>query len=316
MKPLVRFSALAFALGALGSCGMAADYNCFTKRTVILPDKTKATSNATTGQAGREIIAALFEGRTDDALQMLRADRKLATTEVGFDPKRSTERPQGQYGDLLTIAVSRCDLGQINALLDAGLSPDGAQTGQALTTALLADSPEMAELLLSRGASPDPQKKDGVIAFYEVAAFGHIGGAMTLLRHGLDLQWQDQFGADHLDTAVTMQQFRIAELLIDKGANPWRIGGAGNMAVQYLVRPSLAGNKEEEAARLRLVARIEKDAVAKGLPWPPPDFVTVRQKVLAGNWPTAAMQKAGIPVPTPIAMADMRKRFAGDAPNN
>jgi hypothetical protein len=309
MQFVIRFSALAFVAATLGSCGMSADKSCFTKRTIILPDQAKAATHATTGQAGREIVTALFEGRTDDALAMLQGDPKLAQTQIGFDPKRTTERPQGQYGDLLTIAVARCDLGQLQALLDAGLPPDGAQTGQALTTALLADSPEMAELLLQRGASPDPQKKDGVNSFYEVAAFGHVGGVMTLLRHGLDLEWQDQFGADHLDTAVTMQQYRIAELLIDKGANPWRIGGAGNMAVQYLVKPSIAQDKEEEAARLRLAGRIEKDAVAKGLPWPPPDFNTVRQKVLAGNWPTAAMQKAGMPMPTSVALADMRKRF-------
>jgi hypothetical protein len=313
MKSIIHAAAVACLAVAMGGCGMSAQTSCFTKRTVILPDPIKAANNASTGQAGRDIISALLEGRTDVALEMLRADPRLASTQITYDPAKSTERPQGQYGDLLTIAVSRCDLVQLNALLDAGLPANGAQTGQALTTALLADSPEMAELLLSRGASPDPQKTGGVNAFFEVAAFGHTGGVITLLRHGLDLQWQDEFGGDHLDSAVTMQQYRIAELLLDKGANPWRIGGAGNMAVQYFAKPSILGNKEEDAARIRLAAKLEKDATAKGLPWPPPDVATVRQKVLSGEWPTAAMQKAGMPKPTPVAMADMRKRFGSGA---
>jgi hypothetical protein len=291
---------------------MSPDAACFGKRSVILPDQAKAIANASTGQAGRDIVSALFAGRSEEALAMLQADPRLTQTEIGYDPALSTERPKGQYGDLLTIAVARCDLAQLQALLDAGLSPDGAQTGQALTTALLADGPEMAELLLRRGASPDPQKKGGVNSFHEVSAFGHIGAAMMLLRHRLDLQWQDQFGADHLDTAVTMQQYRIAELLIDKGANPWRIGGAGNMAVQYFAKPLVIQNKAEDAARLRLLARFEKEASEKGLPWPPPDAQTVRQKVLAGDWPTAAMQEGGMAKPTPIALADMRKRFGSE----
>jgi hypothetical protein len=296
----------------LAGCSMSRDTACFSKRNVILPDQAKAIANATTGQAGRDIVAALFAGETSRALAMLLADPQLARTEIGYDPAASTERPKGQYGDLLTIAVARCDLAQLAALLDAGLPPDGAQKGQALTTALLADQPEMAELLLSRGALPDPQKKGGVNSFHEVAAFGHVGAAMTLLRYRLDLDWQDQFGADHLDTAVTMQQFRIAELLIDKGANPWRIGGAGNMAVQYFAQPLVVESKVEDAARRRLLARYEQDALTKGLQWPPPDAMTVRQKVLVGDWPTAAMQKAGMVRPTPVALADMRKRFGNE----
>ncbi len=283
---------------------------CFSKRRVILPDPAKALANATHGQSGREIVAAVLDGRTDEAVAMLGSDAQLAQTAISYDAKRSTERPPGQYGDLLTLAVSRCDLAQMTRLLDAGLSADGAQIGQPLTTALLADSPEMAELLLTRGASPDPQKQGGAALFAEVTSFGHVGAVMTVLRHGLDLSWQDQFGYGHLETAVDMEQFRIAALLIDKGANPWRIGGAGNMAVQALSNPLTLDNAEEDRARKHLVDRLSRDAKARGLPWPPPDFVTVRQKVLAGIWPTPAMAKAGMAPPSPIAMADMRKRFA------
>lgn len=288
---------------------------CFTKRRIILPDPAKAQAHATQGQAGRDIVAAILDGRTDDAVAMLRVDPKLAQTEIGYDPNRATERPQGQYGDLLTLAVSRCDLAQITRLLDAGLSPDGVQVGQPLTTALLADSPEMAELLLARGASPDPQKHGGAALFGEIASFGHVGAVMTLLRHGLDLGWQDQFGNGHLETAMDMEQFRIAALLIDKGANAWRVGGAGNMAVQALSKPLTIENADEDATRKRLAERLGRDALAKGLPWPPPDFATVRQKILAGAWPTPEMMKAGMPAPSAITMADMRKRFAAQTPS-
>jgi hypothetical protein len=305
-----RITAIVFLM-ALGGCSVNANSQCFSSRSVVLPERALVMANVTNGQSGRAIAEAMLEGRFDDVTAMLARDRQLASTQVIYDKAFNSERPKGQYGDLMTLAVSRCDLAMIKGLLDLGLSPDGVQVGEALTLALLADSPEMAELLLQSGASPDPQKRGGTNAMQEVTAFGHASGVMMLLRHGADVNWEDQFGDGHLQNAVDMDKFVIAELLVAKGANPWRIGGAGNMAVQGIAKPLAINDPHEDAARLRLQTQAQNFAKTLGLPWPPPEVKHVRSLVLQGNWPTGPMIAAGIPPVSVIALADMRRRFGG-----
>jgi ankyrin repeat protein len=210
---------------ALGGCSVMANSRCFTQRTVVISDRELVLANVNNGQAGRDIAAAVFDGKIDDVSVMIKRDNRLFTTQAIYDKSKFSERPQGQYGDLLSFAISRCDLAMGKHLLDLEMSVNGAQIGSALTVALLADGPEMAELLLQRGASPDPQKLGGQNAMREITSFSQIGGAMMLIRHELDLNWQNQFGNGHLQTAVDMEQYQIAEVLIAKGANPWQISG-------------------------------------------------------------------------------------------
>ena len=217
---MIRVLPIMLAL-ALGGCSvvraMLADSPCFTKRDVVVPRPELVLPNVSNGQAGRDIAAAVFEGKIDDVTAMIKRDSRLFTTTTGYDKNKNSERPTGQYGGLLTFAVSRCDLAMEKLLLDLGMPVNGTDIGGALTLALLADTPEMAELLLQRGASADPQKLGGQNAMNDITAFQQVGGVMMLLRHGLDVNWEDQFGYTHLQTALGMGQYRIAELLIEKG---------------------------------------------------------------------------------------------------
>jgi ankyrin repeat protein len=197
-----------------------ANSRCFTQRNVLLPNRELVLANATNGQSGKEIAEAVLDGRTEDVTAMLKRDARLLQTKIVYDKAKASEAPDGQYGDLLTLAVSRCDLAMEKHLLDLGMPVNCVEIGAALTLALLADTPEMAELLLQRGASPDPQKLGGQNAMREITSFSQIGGAVMLIRHGPDLNWQNQFGNGHLQTAVDMEQYQIAEVLIAKGANP------------------------------------------------------------------------------------------------
>jgi hypothetical protein len=295
---------------ALGGCSVMANSRCFTERTVVIPDRELVLANVNNGQAGRDLAAAVFDGKIDDVMAMIKRDSRLFTTEAVYDKNKFSERPKGQYGDLLTFAVSRCDLAMEKHLLDLGMPVNGVKVGDALTLALLADGPEMAELLLQRGASPDPQKLGGENAMTEITSFNHVGGVMMLLRHGLDVNWEDQFGDNHLQSALAMENYRIAELLIEKGSNPWRIGGGGALPAQYFTRPMVIENSLDNEARLRLLAKAETDASLKGFPWPPPNLKTVRKMVLMGKWPTKEMLAAGVPPVSPIVMAHMRERFS------
>jgi hypothetical protein len=302
---MVRLMATLAAL-TLGGCSAMASGGCFTQREVLLPNRELVLANVTKGQVGKDIAAAVLDGRTDDVTAMVKRDPALLSVEVTYDKTKSSERPEGQYGDLLSFAISRCDLAMEQHLLDLGASVNGVQVGQALTLGLLSDIPEMAELLLQRGASPDPQKSGGTNALERATAFSQVGGVMMLLRHGADVNWQDEFGNGYLHTATAGQQYSIAEVLISKGAHLWRINGAGGMPVQRLFNPLILENPTEDKARLRLLAAAEADAKAKGLPWPPPDFKTVRKMVLRGLWPTPAMLAAGVPPVSDIALADMQ----------
>jgi hypothetical protein len=310
---MIRVLPLMLAL-ALGGCSvvraMLAESPCFTKRTVVIPRPELVLPNVSNGQAGRDIAAAVFEGKIDDVTVMIKRDSRLLTTTTGYDKAKNSERPTGQYGDLLTFAVSRCDLAMVKQLLDLEMPVNGTNIGGALTLALLADTPEMAELLLQRGASPDPQKLGGENAMTEITSFNHVGGVMMLLRHGLDVSWEDQFGDNHLQSAIAMENYRIAELLIEKGSNPWRIGGGGAIPARYFARPMIIENAADNEARQRLLTKAESEAKVKGFPWPPPDFKTVRKMVLTGKWPTKEMLAAGVPPVSPVVMSDMRERFS------
>jgi hypothetical protein len=308
---MIRIFALMVALiFALGGCSAMANDNCFTQRSLILPNRDLILSKISNGQSGREIAEAVLDDRIDDVVTRLKRDPRLMTSEVAYDRNKYSEQPDGQYGDLLTFAVSRCNLAMMKQLFDLGMPADGVQIGTALELALLSDRPEMAELLFQRGASPDPQKKGGKNLFTSVAAFRHVGGAMMLIRHGLDLNWEDEFGYNHLQTAVAMEQYNIAELLIEKGASPWRIGAGGAIPAQYFARPMILENPTENKVRLRLLAIVEKEAASKGFPWPLPDFKGVRQKLFSGEWPTPQMRTAGVPPVSPIVMDNLRKRFS------
>jgi hypothetical protein len=311
---MIRILALMMSLIlALGGCSVArailADSPCFTERLVVIPNRELVLANATNGQAGRDIAAAVFDGKIDDVTAMIKRDIRLFNTAVTYDKDKFSERPKGQYGDLLTFAISRCDLAMEKHLLDLGMPVNGIEIGGALTLALLADTPEMAELLLQRGASPDPQKLGGENAMNEITSFQQVGGVMMLLRHGLDLNWEDEFGYNHLQNALGMEQYRIAELLIEKGANPWRIGTGGRLLAQSFSRLPILDRPVENEARLRLLAKTKAEAPVKDFDWPLPDPKTVRKMVLLGKWPTKEMLAAGVPPVSSIVMTHMRERF-------
>jgi hypothetical protein len=309
MLMLARWSLLMVAMVSSGCSSMAVEPLCFAHRpSMVLPDRQLALSHLSGGEAARALAEAVWDGDRDRAAQLLKADPRLLSAQVQFD-KRMQSPPPGQYGDLLAFAVSRCDSAMVQMLLSSGMPPDGVQKGEALIVALLADTPEMADLILNAGASPDPQKVGGKNLVHELSAMGGVGGIQTLIRHGLDVNWVDAQGNDHLDTALTMEQYVIAEHLVRAGAKLWRINGAGALSAWTLSKePVLAPDRENIAARSRLLA----SAQVEGLPWPAPDPEKVRQMVLAKTWPTGAMAKAGMLLSAEAA-ADVKARFANEA---
>lgn len=297
------------SLSMFHGCAVA-EPSCFSKRpSVVVPDKRAVLTNLSTGEAGRQLVDAIWAGELDRAEALLRGDPRLLQSEVRFDPAMQSA-PPGQYGDLLTFAVARCNIDIMAMLLENGMPPDGIQRGEALILALLSDSPDMADLLLRAGASPDPQKHGGKNLVYEISAFGAEGAIQTLIRHRLDTQWVDKFGNDHLDTALSMEQYRIAEHLVKAGAKLWRVNAAGTLSAWTLNKPPvLQTDKESLAARDRLLLEARKNAPS----WPPPDPATVRQLVRSGEWTGQKLRNGPITM-SAESLRDIQTRFAGETP--
>ena len=281
---------------------MAAEPSCFTKRSsVVLPDRNRVLANLSNGASGRALAEALLDGRVEEARAMLARDPRLITTAVTHDPRGAA--PSGQYGDLLTFAVARCDAGAVAMLLAAGMPADGVRRGNALSLAVLADGPDLAERLLQAGASPDPQKQaGGEDPMRSAITFSNIGAVTTLLRHGADPRWADAFGIDRVRLALDAEQADIAELLVEKGGTLWSVADDGSMAAhELLAEPVVFASAEMKAARARLVERARRSPIG----WPPPDRATVRRMVASGAWPTPEMARAGMTV-APAVLERMR----------
>lgn len=308
--PSVRIAAVLLAALAVATPtqGCSMPPKCFSKRPGhTFPDPRLVRPNLTHGEAGRRLYDAVMDGDAETVATTLRADPRLAGLTVEYD--RAGDRPEGQDGDLLTLAVTNCDPVMLATLLRSGVAPDGVERGRAMTYAMLADEPDMAEQLFQAGASPDPQKKGGDNILSNVAADGNMGGAMMLIRHGLDLNWIDDFGNGHLETAVDMESFRVAEKLVQAGAPLWRVSMGGFMPVHALFKQRVLTKPDEDAA----FARLREKARRPGLPWPPSPREEVLRRVLAGEWPTPTMREVGMIVsPAAVAMLRQRARDYGE----
>lgn len=302
--PSVRIAAVLLAALAIATPtqGCSMPPKCFSKRPGhSFPKPELVRPNLTHGEAGRRLYDAVMDGDAEAVAVTLRADPRLVGLTVEYD--RRGDRPEGQDGDLLTLAVTNCDPAMLATLLRSGVAPDGVERGRAMTYAMLADEPDMAEQLFQAGASPDPQKQGGDNMLSNVAADGNLGGALMLIRHGLDMNWIDEFGSGHIETAVNMESFAVAEKLVQAGASLWRVSLGGFMPVHALFRPRILADPATDAA----FERLRQKARRPGLPWPPPPREEVLRRVLAGEWPTPAMREAGMAVP-PGTLAMLRQR--------
>ncbi|MFC4293073.1 ankyrin repeat domain-containing protein [Sphingorhabdus arenilitoris] len=293
----------------LGGCDLAQDNLCFSARpAVIRPSMQSVSAHLSSGQSGKILAEAIFAGDLEKAAGLIDDDPKLLGTQVLYDPDMDAP-PTGQYGDLLTFAVASCNADMLGLLLSKGAEPNGVQKGEALTLALLADSPVMAEILLQAGASSDAAKLDGKNIMKELFAFDAKGGVMTLLRHGADVNASDAFGFTPIHDALSMENYEIALLLHEHGAALWQIGGAGALPAWQLTKPSVldAGKAQREAK-----AKLLEKAKASGLPWPPPPPPEVRKLILSGKWPTPELEKSGLTI-HPNAKQDIITRFGKSA---
>lgn len=304
---MLRTLAICVAIMTIAACSPDAS-SCFSSDFVSLPKREAVLAHVTNGEAGRDIAAAVLDGEDEAVRRLAGADPGLLQTHVPpVEYPNST--PDGQYGDLLTFAVSRCDAEMVNTLLELGLSPNGALYGYALELAVQANSPELPALLLEAGADPDPQKKDmRAYPMHMASLLANPAAARLLIEYGADLDWANQFGRTALQHAVDQDSMTVAEVLIEAGADPWRVSNGGGLPAFGIYEPLLLTNEQEEAARTRLIEKLKADGVA----WPPPNPAELRRLILAGEWPNAEQRAAGAPPVPDSVLEDMRASFNPD----
>ncbi|PLR27279.1 hypothetical protein SGCZBJ_07725 [Caulobacter zeae] len=269
----------------------AALASCFVGGTA-LPDSRAALAAADHGQAGRDLMSAVLKGDVGEAQRRLRADPALKTTRGGPN------------GDLLSLAIARCDKPMVATLLDLGVPPGGAANAVPLSLALRATDPSFATQLLQAGASP--QRRETYWPLKAVIGLNSLGAVRLLLQHGARINDHDATGATPMRLAVEQQNFRIAELLLEKGADPWAVGSNGETVGTVLAGPMRPGDPEEQAARPRVIEALKKAgwAIPGG-----PDAKETRRLVLTGAWPPAQARAAGWKTPPPTEITDRMRRF-------
>ena len=265
---LARFLALALVAVTAG-CDRDAQASCF------LPEATPPSRSATLaeprlGASGRELAAALFDGDLDRAANLLRGDPALAAAKVGADH------------DMLGVALASCDPQAVALLLHHGAPPDGDGRGLPLDLALMAKQPDFASALLAAGASPTPAGNP-LGPFRTAIAAGSAGGVRMLLDFRGDANIADRLGHRPLLIALDTERFAIAELLLDRGADPWAIDSSGGNLGTAAYTPMVTTDPAEAEAQRRLRTRLPP----LGWPAPPPSPEQVRALALRHQWPPA-----------------------------
>ncbi|PCD03194.1 hypothetical protein COC42_01870 [Sphingomonas spermidinifaciens] len=287
------------AASLLMGCAAAPAAGCFYPETQ-LPDPGAAIRSAGVGDSARSLIEALAAGDEAQVASLLNADPQLA------------RQPLGKRYDMLSFAVASCRRGAVDALLAAGAPVNGGDDGMPLILALRARDTWFAERLLKAGASPEP-RGNPTIPMSTVIGLNQPDRVAMLLDAGASPDGPRQRDTAHdtgnrpLHQALDMERFRIAELLLDRGADPWAIDAGGANLATSAATPMLTKDEAEAKAQRRLLARVE----ALGWPRPAPDPRAIRKLALEGAWPPTGANGAA---PIPPHVLDLIRERAQRAP--
>jgi hypothetical protein len=192
--------------------------------------------------------------------------------------------PVGNGHDMLVVALSTCERGLVDLLLDKGADPNGRTAGVPLNIALRANEPWFALRLLQAGARPVPGPDGANDPMRTAIELNSAGAVRMLLDHGAPVNHADRLGDRPLQYALDTERFGIAELLLERGADPWAIdSGGATLGWSVSQKPVAAGGAEEQAR-----ARLQRRLAALNWPTPVPDPKTVRRLAVEGKWPPVA----------------------------
>jgi uncharacterized protein len=232
-----------------------------------LPEPEALRGDPTLGASGRALIDALLAGDPGRADDLLARDPALARlTVAGLS--------------LAEVAVATGNAESLRVVLSRGAAFDAVGDGAPLILALHARAPDLALALLDGGTSPTPA--GAVLEPLRAAiALGSAGGVRLLLDYGADPNVTGPLGRRPLHLALDMEQFAIAELLIERGADPWALDASGANLATAAATPMLTASPADAAAQVRLRARVR--ALGWPEPFPAPHELVARAAL--GDWP-------------------------------
>ncbi|WP_457311718.1 ankyrin repeat domain-containing protein [Sphingomonas sp. UYAg733] len=239
-----------------------------------LPTRKDVVGNLRIGSSAQALSEALFDGDLDAAQRYLARDPALASFRIG------------DTYDMLCVALATASTDALDLLIAHGARVEGP----ALALAMMADDPAFAMRLLQSGAKATPA--DSPLGPMRAAiAANSVGAVRLLLDFGADLRAAGPTGTRALQVALDMERFRIAELLLDRGADPWAIDASGANLGTSVTTAMFTAVSEEEASQARLAQR------ALALGWPNPALTPgqIREAALSGNWPPPGIKAAPMP---------------------
>lgn len=105
--------------------------------------------------------------------------------------------------------------------------------------------------------------------------------AVQLLDSGASANSTDERGTAVIILAAVTDQYRLANVLVQRGANVWAADSMGYTAAIYASTSRIADESEEGQARLAFISTLR----AAGYSWPPPWPKDVLAMQAAGQWP-------------------------------
>jgi uncharacterized protein len=181
-----------------------------------------------------EILQAQYRGNTTRVEELLKAGPRLNIFEAAATGQTARVQellssnpslvnayaPDGFHP--LGLAAFFGNKATVEALLEAGADVNQqsreSMKVSALHSAAAARRPDIAELLLAKGANPNLRAEAGVTVLHEVAITGQIDLAEMLLKHGADPSVQDNSGKTPLAHAVASKKDAMVTWLRDRGA--------------------------------------------------------------------------------------------------
>lgn len=142
--------------------------------------------------------------------------------------------------------------------------------------------PILALALLTMGctmAGPE-QQQTNYVSVTAAVAYRDEAGVRALLDAGRPPDERDDVQATPLITAAASDQFRIAELLLQHGADPFAFDRFGVTAAEFVATSREPDDTPDGQARLRIMQRMKE----VGVPVPPPPRDHILALAAAGRW--------------------------------
>jgi hypothetical protein len=139
-------------------------------------------------------------------------------------------------------------------------------------------------IVSARSSKTERHMPQGSSPLANAVTFRDLTEVERLLSEGISPNSEDERGTSALNIAAATDQFRMVNLLVDKGASIWSTDTLGYTAAIYAKTTHIQKDSVEGQACDDFIRKLKLSS----FPWPPPFPDDVRGLMNAGNWPLQA----------------------------